>query len=240
MVNISPETLPPTVGKLLSYIETQQLSNDSAHRMDHIRNVIGNCVRIFDEIECRRDVVLMAACLHDLVPRAGLAIAAEAPNRSASAVGTILKSFGISQTVSEEVAECIRTSAWEFSVDGGTPTNTESYVLRDADLLEAIGARGIARVFSFAGSHDLPLGSPHPEFTGNESHTQTKSGLDKTPFQHIHRKLLRVRSLMHSKTAKTEAENRHAFLLDFLSQYESELEWSCGWAKKSDISTGNS
>lgn len=214
------------IAKVLDFVETQQQYNDGAHRIDHIRSVIANCTKIFDEINCRQDLVLIAACLHDIVPRAGLRKAANAADQSAVLANRFLPSLGFSKQLSMDVAECIRTSAWEFHTAGGKPSSIESHVLRDADLLEAIGAHGISRVFVFAGAHKLPLVCSEHGFTKGEKTTLTKNGLDKTPFQHIHRKLLHVRSLIHSETAKIEAEQRHKYLLQFLEQYKSETEWS--------------
>jgi uncharacterized protein len=145
------------VVKALERIDENQTGSDTAHDADHVRNVIRNCCLIFREVDCDQEIVLLAASLHDFVPRRQLSNPGDAAGHSADASRRLLLSWGIDEAAAFRVANCIRTASWEHHARGGVPADKESHVLRDADLLESIGARGIARMFAFAGAHESCL-----------------------------------------------------------------------------------
>jgi uncharacterized protein len=213
------------ISKILEHVKHPQKINDGAHSIDHVMDVVRNCLTIFQEIECDQEVVLLAACLHDTVPRSDLINPGNSSVHSAEDAAKTLRRLRVPLSTIERVSSCIRTASWEHHVRGGVPSNVESYVLRDADLLESIGARGIARIFAFAGAHRLSL-----EWTDIDSENPRKltPNADKleSPFHHFETKLLWVRELMFSHIAKAEALRRHAFLLQFVRQYTSERNWS--------------
>jgi len=100
------------------------------------------------------------------------------------------------------------------------PLPLELQIVQDADRLDAIGAVGIARCFTFGGSKDRPL-----YFSETENNTKRIivnggiSGVD-----HFHDKLLRLKNLMNTSAGKKEAEKRHEFLVLFLDQLASEIQ----------------
>jgi uncharacterized protein len=219
------DELPPLVLKALSLVEDIQKQNDVAHSQDHVRNVLRNCQVILREISCDSEIVLLAACLHDVIARQSLIDPGSSAEFSAKSAPEILDGLQISVAAIQRVSGCIRTASWEHHVRGGVPNDVESYVLRDADLLEAIGARGIARLFAFAGAHRLSL-----DWTGIRTDSLRRlqpdvRKLDESPFRHFETKLLWIRELMFSNTAKSEADRRHSVLLRYIEQYASELSW---------------
>jgi uncharacterized protein len=74
-------------------------------------------------------------------------------------------------------------------------------VLSDADNLDAMGAVGIARTFAQSGER----GTGIPDAA-----------------DHIRAKLLNLKNLMYTKTAREIAEKRHALLVAFLAALEEE------------------
>jgi uncharacterized protein len=226
-------TMPPPVDTLLEAILSRIAAapgevSDVAHQVDHIRHVVHNCRQIFPEVSCNQRVTLLAACLHDVAPRLEGIRFGDAAFRSAEAARDLLWGFECSEEEIAAVQECIRTASWEFHLRGGHPASVEAYVLRDADFLEAIGAHGTARVFGFAGSRGLPLSwnGLNPDKPRRLQPLADRP--DPTPFYHFESKLLWIRDLLYSNTAKAEAERRHAFLADFLQQYRRENEWVPG------------
>jgi uncharacterized protein len=212
------------VDAVLMRTEEKQRGKDPAHSMDHIRNVIANCRAIFREVTCDHELVELGAALHDLGPRL---FANEASHQAAApnAGLEILKALGVPEPRVEKIFNCIRTASWEYHIQGGTPCCVEAFVLRDADLLEAIGAQGIARVFAFAGSHGLPLTWTDIRANRLRRLAPNKDGPDPSPFVHFETKLLWVQDLLFSEVAKAEACRRRAFLLQFLEEYDRELRW---------------
>jgi len=85
---------------------------------------------------------------------------------------------------------------------GRFPESLEGRIVQDADRLDAIGAIGIARTFAYGGKHGRTLDSS---------------------IGHFHEKLLLLKAMMHTEKAKELAESRHAFMEDFLKEWEKEL-----------------
>ncbi|MBP2132391.1 HD superfamily phosphodiesterase [Methanomicrobium sp. W14] len=83
------------------------------------------------------------------------------------------------------------------------PETLEAKVLSDADKLDSMGAIGIARAFMQAGEH------------GN--------GIEDTG-AHFHEKLLKLKELMYTDTAKGFAEERHELLQKFADALEDEIK----------------
>jgi uncharacterized protein len=197
---------------------------DPAHRDDHIQNVIANCRAIFHEVRCDQELVELSAALHDVGPR-DFAINADDEPSSRNIGSETLREFGVPEFRIATILDCIRTASWEHHIRDGSPSSVEAFVLRDADLLEAIGAQGVARVFAFAGANSLSLKWTHLRPDSPRRLSPNRIGIDKSPFTHFETKLLWIQELLYSNIAKTEARRRHDFLLKFLDEYSREQNW---------------
>ena len=102
-------------------------------------------------------------------------------------------------------------------------TTLEGKVVQDADRLDAIGAIGIARTFAYAGAHgDLiydPTIHPREKMTKDEYRTEKTTAVN-----HFYEKLLKLKNLMNTDTAKEMAEARHQLMEDFLQKFYHEWE----------------
>lgn len=89
----------------------------------------------------------------------------------------------------------------------------EAAIVQDADRLDAIGAIGIARAFTYGSSISQMMYLPENEANIiNESST----------IQHFYDKLLLLKDSMNTNVAKELAEERHQFMLTFLQQFMKE------------------
>lgn len=91
---------------------------------------------------------------------------------------------------------------------GEIPVSLEGKIVQDADRLDALGAIGIARTFAFGGAKGQSI-----------FNDANKKG---TSIQHFHDKLLKIKDLMNTKTAKQIAQKRHQFIEKYLEQFYSE------------------
>ncbi len=97
---------------------------------------------------------------------------------------------------------CKIINAVSFSKNKGKhPETIEGRIVQDADRLDALGAIGIARTFAYGGKHDRSLDSS---------------------IEHFHEKLFLLKDMMNTKEAREMAESRHAFMEQFLNEYEDE------------------
>ncbi|XP_065867214.1 uncharacterized protein [Euphorbia lathyris] len=96
-------------------------------------------------------------------------------------------------------------------------------VVQDADRLDAIGAIGIARCFTFGGSRNRVLHDPAILRRSDISKEQYMKKEEQTTVNHFHEKLLKLKDLMKTKAGRNRAERRHRFMEEYLKElYE---EW---------------
>ena len=101
--------------------------------------------------------------------------------------------------------------------------------VQDADLLDAIGAIGISRCYSFGGKKNRklfgvtrpvrPPGQNIDAITYAESQTNTET----SNVDHFFEKLLTIQSKMQTVHGKVLATKRHDFMIEFLKQLDEEL-----------------
>jgi len=94
----------------------------------------------------------------------------------------------------------------------------EFYIVQDADRLDAIGAIGIARTFAYGGSKERPLYDPTKKAQKINT-TKNYKKLNSSSFHHFEEKLLLLKNLMNTKTAKEIAKNRDDFMKKYIKQF---------------------
>lgn len=94
----------------------------------------------------------------------------------------------------------------------------ELMAVTDADRLDAMGAIGIARAFTYGGFFNRPIYDPSIK----PSKTITKEEYKTTEapsINHFYEKLLKLKDMMHTKLGRKMAKRRHRFLNLFLKQF---------------------
>lgn len=182
---------------------------DGCHQLDHTQRVVENALALADYYpEVDRDALGAAAWLHDVGrgernhAEASARIAAErlpalgfSPERAALAVGAI--------------------ADHRFSA-GRIPASQEGKILQDADRLDALGAIGIARAFSFEASRELY--DPTDPFAERRAPDDGRYTLD-----HFYAKLLRLPETLHTPEARKMAQRRVGFMRIFLYELADEI-----------------
>ena len=98
-------------------------------------------------------------------------------------------------------------------------------LVQDADRLDAIGAIGIARCFTFGGHKKRPLYDPAIPFRADLTAESYKSASSQSPsINHFYEKLLKLKELMKTNAGRTRALKRHAVMEQFLQQFHEECE----------------
>jgi len=98
------------------------------------------------------------------------------------------------------------------------PKTLEGQILQDADRLDALGAIGIARVFATGGSLKRPFYNIDDPFCKRRIPDDKIWTVD-----HFFQKLLKLESLMNTKSGKAEAKKRTRILKEFLNQLKQEI-----------------
>lgn len=186
---------------------------DPCHDAFHLDRVARNARMLALAEGADVDVVESAAFLHDL-DRTG-------ERDPLGAARAHLAALDAPEAFAARVLEAVeRHKDKSFAPGGVRPRSLEAAVLSDADKLEAIGAIGIARAFSYGGLKQRPLWDGAPTTTPEVY----VSGAKGTTVQHFYDKLLRIRGEFATPTARKLADERHAFLESFLARFFE--EWS--------------
>ncbi len=199
-------------------VREKLLNEGSGHDWYHIERVWKMAVTLAEEEQANRFVVELAALLHDLIDDKLVSNKEDAIQE----VMYWLDGVGVSSKDSEKVLEIIDS----ISFKGGNTRKLETkeaQVVQDADRLDAIGAIGIARCFAYAGSVGHPLFDP--ELSVREDMTEKEYRKGKTSaVHHFYEKLLKLKDLMNTDAARRIAEERHAFMEEYLTQFFNEWE----------------
>jgi uncharacterized protein len=162
-------------------------------------------------------VIEMAALLHDLDD---WKLKSES---SQNRTQDWLQGQNIPIAYASHIAEIIEQVSFKGA---GVETNAdtlEAKIVQDADRLDALGAIGIARTFAYGGSKNRLMYHPeiHPKM--HSSFTAYKKSVGPT-INHFYEKLLLLKERMNTSTAREMAENRHAFMEDFLTHFFKEWD----------------
>jgi uncharacterized protein len=166
-----------------------------------------------------RLTVVSAAWLHDLHREASQSNTNffVPPEQMDGRVRLYLTKAGIPDEIHDDILEAIHyTDRFSFSDRPIYTTTIEARILRDADCLDAIGAIGIARAFTFGGSYGIPLWEGS-SFEGPSVYRQSER--PPSTIRHFYDKLLRLPGEMETTTGKELAQRRGAYMEDFVHQF---------------------
>lgn len=211
---------PSLRNQLVALAHEHQTKTDPSHDVNHVLRVMNIAEKIAESVGADLDVVLAAACFHDVVvylknsPQS-----ANETNESAELAGELLKKV---DGYPIEKIENVQMAIHECSFRKGVmPDLLESKVLQDADRLEATGAISIMRTFSSGGQMNRPFYRVEDPFCEIGIPESGGGGMDL-----FYRRLLIVESRMHTDMAKQIAKRRTEFLRGFIDELKIELKES--------------
>ncbi|MFP4974657.1 HD domain-containing protein [Paenibacillus sp. CN-4] len=201
-----------------SYVKTRLEHETTGHDWWHIARVTALAVRIAGEEGADVLVCRLAALFHDLADEKIVPSKAE----GLAQIAEWLNAHGVLEADIRHITEII--AEMSFGGGHGRPMRTiEGRVVQDADRLDAIGAIGIARTFTYNGSKGHKMhepGRPPREQMTEEQYRKEPN----TAVNHFYEKLLKLKDRMNTATGKRLAEGRHAMMESFLDRFYREWE----------------
>jgi len=190
--------------------------NDSAHDFEHIMRVYKNAQKLCKQEKVNEKLVLCTVLLHDVVsyPKSDKR-SKNSSIDSAKKAKTILKKYNFIESEITIISDAIHDHSFSQQ---RTPKTIEGKILQDADRLDALGAIGIARVFATGGLLKRPFYNIDDPFCKKRKPDDRIWTLD-----HFFQKLLKLESLMNTKSGKLEAKKRTRVLKEFLKQLKQEI-----------------
>lgn len=212
---------PDLIQKTISFVKNQLTGEGSGHDWWHIYRVWTTAKKIARAEGARMEIVELASLLHDIADRKLNNGDEEAGLKK---VRTFLTEHQTDAKTIEEVLHIIESYSYTAHLKQKKGMDTlEGKVVQDADRLDAIGAIGIARTFSYGGHHNRPLYDPDVPLSSTvtaDAYTKSAS----PTINHFYEKLLHLKDLMNTKTAKQIAASRHAFMEQYLKRFYEEWE----------------
>lgn len=184
---------------------------DSSHNFDHIRRVVALSEHILGEIErCGNgkqkhdaSLVVLGALLHDVGDRKY-----STDSDAKDPVNQVLRDLGADQVISRLVQTLTHCVSYSFEsknpqvIQNTLITIPELAIVQDADRLDAIGALGIGRCFTFTGA----------------KHKAMEDAVG-----HFSEKMLKLEGMMKTSMGREMARKRTERLSEFLNWWNEEV-----------------
>lgn len=191
----------------------------SGHDWWHVYRVWKNAVYIGKRENADLFVVQLAALLHDI---ADWKFRVGDDSIGPKIARNWLEKLKVDESTIAHVCEIILEMSFKGAGVNSRMKTKEGRVVQDADRLDAIGAIGIARAFAYGGHKGREIYNPIIKPERHETFEQYKKGRGPT-INHFYEKLLLLKGLMNTITAKKMAAKRHKFMKRFLDEFF--VEW---------------
>ncbi|KIW29920.1 uncharacterized protein PV07_05705 [Cladophialophora immunda] len=221
---VDPATYPSlsdheisTVRKIYSFAETyfQDPRFDASHDFKHVRRVLGNALTILEKEEEERKQkalpalnplsVILGALLHDVEDKKYVDVRTDQQKMS---LQKAVIEAGMPHSYAEHIQLLVEGVSYSSEVKNPQHVKNlidvipELAIVQDADRLDAIGAIGIARCFTFGGAK------------GARSLQES--------IQHFEDKLLKLEGMMKTETGKAMAKERSDRIREFMEWWKDE------------------
>ncbi len=206
------------IEKTINFVKQKLEGAEAGHDWFHIERVWKLSKKIAKNEEANTEIVELAALLHDIAdPKFHNGDETLATKISLE----FLKSIDVEENTIHQVLYIIENISFKNRSQAPEIPSIELQIVQDADRLDAIGAIGIARTFNFGGFKNNLMYHPdiQPQLNMSKEEYKKSNG---TTINHFYEKLLLLKDLMNTETAKKIASERHDFMLKFLDEFYKE------------------
>ena len=207
------------VESAIEYVKKMFSDDCSGHDYHHTMRVYRLAMQIAEQENADMLTVQLAALLHDVDD---VKLSPETHETRKNAVG-FMKNNGVDDKVIASVCKIIDEVSFA-GIDSVEPSTIEGKCVQDADRLDAMGAIGIARTFAYGGSKGRKIYDPDIKPLTNMNKTDYRQNHNSTSINHFYEKLLLLKDMMNTETAKKKAEYRQAVMEDYLEEFMAEWE----------------
>lgn len=191
---------------------------NSCHEWEHTERVYNLAMNIGRKLNADLEVLGLAVILHDIARKEqdesnGKVCHAE---RGAVLAKEILQKHNLAAEKIKNICHCIETHRFR---NNKIPRILEAQILYDADKLDAIGAIGTGRNFSFAGHLGAKVHDKNVNLDKSAEYTQ-----DDTAYREYMVKLRHIKDKIITDEGKKIAEGRHNFQEEFFKRLNKEVD----------------
>ena len=190
--------------------------DSSGHDIYHTIRVHDLARTICSEEGGDEGIVRLAALLHDVDDRKIFG------DNGFCNARRFMDSEGIPEGIQDLVCRIISQVSFKGK-DSVSPDTLEGKIVQDADRMDAIGAIGIARAFAYGGSRGramhIPDDAPKEGMSAEEYFANQGTSVN-----HFYEKLLLLKDMMNTDTARRMAQQRHDYMVSFLDEFMAEWD----------------
>lgn len=208
------------IEKTKEYVKSRQSGEASGHDWWHTVRVYNTAMTIAEKENADTKIVALAALLHDI---ADYKFYDGDETIGPKTAREWLFKNGADENIINEITDIIANMSFKGAHVDSSLKTLEGKIVQDADRLDAIGAVGIARTFAYGGKKGRAIYNPDippANFTTFEEYKINNS----STINHFYEKLLLLKDLMNTQTARDIAEERHKFMENFLDRFLKEWD----------------
>lgn len=215
--NLNPDQL---IAETVKFVKQTLEGAESGHDWWHIQRVRNNALQILESESANHLIVELAALLHDIADSKFHDGDEEIGPEKA---GNFLRSQGLAEDTIFHIQQIIRNMSFKASLGKIDFYSKELEIVQDADRLDAIGAIGIARAFTYGGFKTREIYNPEIPPALNMTKEEYKKSTAPS-INHFYEKLLLLKNKMNTETGRKIAEGRHNFMELYLEQFFNEWD----------------
>lgn len=205
--------------QLRRFVEADFADADRAHDLGHLDRVSRLAADLAVENGGDPETAAIAGYVHDYhrleEKDTGRPVS---PMDAAPAIHSVLSRAGIGVQRQEAVMAAVAaTDAFTFADQTVDVRSITAACVRDADILDAMGAIGIARAFLYGGAVNEPMWVPQESLQDTYREGRTSSVV-----AHFYEKLVRLCDEVQTPAGKRLAEERHRIMIEFLRRFHDE------------------
>ena len=209
------------IEKTKEFVKEKLYGEGSGHDWFHIERVYNLSRYLAEKENADSFIVEMAALLHDIDDWKF----SSSNDTNTTNTEVFLRKIQVNEEELIKIIKIINTISFKGGVVDSSQETIEGKVVQDADRLDAIGAIGIARTFAYGGNKNRVIYEPNIKPINFTSLEEVKSENNHT-INHFYEKLLKLKDLMNTKSAKEIAEKRHKYMEEFLNEFYSEWNFN--------------
>lgn len=191
-----------------NYVKEKLKNDRSGHDWDHIQRVTKMAFELAEQIpHANKEIVIVASLVHELLDDKVLENIAE----EKEALIKRLECLNFVENEIDTILFIIENVSYRANKAGIFSSLIEGAIVQDADRLDALGAVGIARAFSYGAS------------VGNAMYSDDNLVDKKTTLGHFEDKLFKLEHLMNTEEARAIAVTRTKFMKYFVTQFLFEI-----------------
>lgn len=213
--------------KQLKPIVLELFSKDSSgHDISHLERTMNTALYLQQKEGGDKILIGISAFLHDvhrmMQNEKGAFVS---PKDSLPTIREILSKIELTQEQTEKICYAIEFHE-NYNWNGENVDDINTLILQDADNLDAIGAIGVGRTFSYGGAHNVLMYDPSVLLNEENDYAES-NGDDPSTIHHFYHKLLKLGDNMNTQTAKELAKKKTQFMREFAQEFLK--EWNANY-----------